>query len=643
MLAVAAVVAYGNSLLGGYVWYDHADIEQAHYRVVDAKDWRRIWYESAEVYRAERTRANVETGYTWQPVYALSISLDWALWGDRAWLSHAENVLWHVVVVLGLYFLGIEVFGPSELARRAVFWSTLLFAVHPLAVPSVTWINGRKDLLCAAFIVGSVLASGRAISAADHARRWLVAAVVCLALAIGSRELGFVVPLLAAVLYWPARAVTANSAASARNRRHVALAALWGSALTLYLYRGLVVAIEAWGTGISLNFATSAEILWHYVLQVFVPWRTGPSDAWPLARGNGLAELTAMLGLIAAVLALVYGLWRRAPWALALAWFAILVLPSTGIVPLRHVHSYRHLYPALWGLLLAALLLLFTWMPRLIAAPRAITALLAIWAVCLGAATVRENSFWTDDLALFTRSVQQDPRHVEGLVELGRLSLERGENEAAVDFAHRAVEQSGDSSVAAFAPASDAHHYLGVGHLRREELAAAIDHFKQALSFAPKSARAHIYLGLAASQAGDRTAATESFFRGLQLDPHDPNHGRLVAQEYIKWGQAQVAVELLRGYVKSHPDDWDTASTYGVALTLAGKFGDAEAVFDRLTTVQPEEPAHRIRLAWAQWQLGKLEEARNNYLLARRRAPDHPLLVELQGLIEAEPPGADQP
>lgn len=637
ILVVAGFAAYVNSLRGEFVWLDHAEIEEANYRVVDAEDWRRVWYEPIEVYQGRRSGTIVDKGGYWRPIYALSISLDWALWGDRPWLNHAENLLWHLAVVVGLYFLGNMVFGATELGRRAVFWSTLLFAVHPLGVHSVTWISGRKDTMCAAFMVASLIACGLALRNEGRFGRWLALSALCLLLAIGSKELGFLVPLAATILFWPAK-----DAAKPRFTKPwlVVLGVLWACAIAMAVYRVLVVGATTLDANYPTksplnNFAMSAELMWHYVGRILVPYRVELSDAWPVVQQIGAVEILAMLGFVAVAVATLIGLAKRVPWAVAITLFVVLMLPAMGLVPLRHFHAYRYLYPASWGLLTAAVLLVLPLFDRLFAAQgqRTAAVVLGICAICYCLVTVRENTYWTDDITLFQHSVAQDPRHVEGLIELSRLSLERGDNQAAVDYGKRAIQQMDDPSYVAYGVKFYTHFFLGVGLLETGQPTDALEEFKESLIYNPKVARVYVYLGLAASKLEDRAAASKYFFKALELDPLNAEHGGIVAHEYIEWGQPQVAVELLKDYVASHPDDWDNAGTYGVALTLVKEFDEAEAIFERLVRAQPEDATHRIRLAWCQWEMGRHDEARKNFELALKQDPNHPMIPQLQQTI----------
>jgi len=616
-LILATIVAYTTAIPGGFVWLDHAEIERANYRVVDTDDWSRVWRETIEQYQGKRSGVVMEHGGYWRPIYALNISLDWMLWGERPWLNHVENILWHLAVVVGLYFLGNQVFGATPLGRRAVFWATLLFAVHPFGVHSVTWISGRKDTMCAAFAIAALLAFGSVATERmstvfrwGRISRWLVLAGACLALSIGSKELGFVVPLLATVLYWPPISVGDNSQLQRqRTVRLVGLSVLWATATALLAYRFAVVhasGLDAPYPTQSLlrNIAMSADVLWHYVARILLPFQVQLSDAWPVVQQFGAVDALAILGIVVAVIATAYGLYRRQPVALAAAWFMIWIVPATGIVPLRHFRAERYLYPASWGVLVAAMLLLLPALSNLFAsyAKRATAIVCALIVAWFGVVTARENTFWWNDVKLFDHSVSVDPHHVEGQIELSRLALERENFPEAVQRARQALEQLRDPSYVAYGVPYYAHTWLGTGLVRLQQPAAALKEFQAALRQMPNSPAGYCNLAMAEVGLGDLLAARKDFMRSLELNPNDNS---------VRYNMS-------------------------LALLQMGDFAAAEEQTERLTREQPNDATHRARLAWCQWKLGKQADADRNIELACTQSPDDPIVRHVAQMIHQD-------
>ena len=78
-----------------------------------------------------------------------SFMIDYKLWGLNPKLYHAENVLWHILNSLLLYFLILRLMKNKKIA----FATAILFAIHPMHVESVAWIAERKDVLYTFFLL----------------------------------------------------------------------------------------------------------------------------------------------------------------------------------------------------------------------------------------------------------------------------------------------------------------------------------------------------------------------------------------------------------------------------------------------------------------------------------------------------------
>jgi len=78
-----------------------------------------------------------------------SFMLDFKLWGLNPKFYHAENVLWHIINSVLLFFL----IGRLIKNKKVAFVTAILFAVHPMHVESVAWIVERKDVLYTFFLL----------------------------------------------------------------------------------------------------------------------------------------------------------------------------------------------------------------------------------------------------------------------------------------------------------------------------------------------------------------------------------------------------------------------------------------------------------------------------------------------------------
>jgi tetratricopeptide (TPR) repeat protein len=96
------------------------------------------------------------TGFTmgsYTPLTLLSYALEFHFVQLHPFLYHLDNVLLHIIVNVLVYLLILRIDGRHGVALI----TALIFAVNPLRVEPVAWINGRKDLLCSVFYLSALL------------------------------------------------------------------------------------------------------------------------------------------------------------------------------------------------------------------------------------------------------------------------------------------------------------------------------------------------------------------------------------------------------------------------------------------------------------------------------------------------------
>lgn len=87
------------------------------------------------------------------PITYLSFAIDYHFVGLNPLWYHIENLLWHLLNVILVYFLIRLLFKKDYLA----LFVALLFAIHPTRCESVAWVSERKDVLYTFFFLLSFI------------------------------------------------------------------------------------------------------------------------------------------------------------------------------------------------------------------------------------------------------------------------------------------------------------------------------------------------------------------------------------------------------------------------------------------------------------------------------------------------------
>lgn len=98
------------------------------------------------------------SGYYYRPILGLSFLIDRFAWGMHESIMHLENILFHTINTLLVYFIAVKAARTYAIDSILLpFCAALLFALHPINTESVNWISGRTDLLVGIFLLFSIL------------------------------------------------------------------------------------------------------------------------------------------------------------------------------------------------------------------------------------------------------------------------------------------------------------------------------------------------------------------------------------------------------------------------------------------------------------------------------------------------------
>lgn len=545
-LAAACLIVFGPALRFDFVLDDHLNVTRN------------------PMVREGLTAAGLRWAFTtdlaghWHPLTWLSHMADAQLYGLRPAGHHATNLVLHAANVL-LFFSLLQ--ATTRAPWRSAF-AAALFGLHPLRAESVAWVADRKDLL-AAFFGLLALRGYSAAAAAGGARRaaGLAAALAGFGCSLLSKPALVALPLILPVFdRWPLRrgdSAGTPRAAGRWEKLPFFLLALAAAAATLWAVQERPAAgaasAAAWGRQALLALLVLAGYLgdcaWPRGLAVMAP---APRElaAWPL--------LLASLALVS--LALAAARLRRAQPAVTsgLAWFALGILPVTGIVPGGPAApADRYTYFPSMGLAIAAAWGLAAAAARLRLPPRAACAAAAALLLALAGLAALQTRTWRGPEELF--------RHARSV--------------------HR------DDPVAL--------HNLGA-HLmeeRRDAEASAI--YRRILEIAPGFAAARLNLGVLCARGGDWRLAEEHYREALRLAPDLLEARYDLGSALHAQGRTEEAIAAYEEVLRRRPGHAGAHNNLGVMLLERGEAEAAVAHFREALRLQPGHAAARENLARA--------------------------------------------
>ena len=404
-LAIVAVV------LGGLVYLDALDnpfVYDDHVTVVENASIRNLADLGVVVH-----------GSYFRPVVNFSYALDYAIWGLEPFGFHVTNVILHLVNVVLLFRLAqvtLDESRPREAADPTPPPSSLLagavatiFAVHPMMTEAVGYVSGRSEVLCATFVLSSVLALRRWFVARHP--MWLVAGLVSWVCALGTKESAAVLPLVLVVYDV---VVSKGNGRSRLQRFHLPMIVLAATAAVWRLSSYASTHVAAGQVSVWTYAGVQATVIWRYVLLLIAPVSQSlVHDHAGIAGLSDLRAVAAMLALVGAIL-LALRLRRAVPAStFGAIWFLLFLAPSSSVVPLGEPMAEHRVYVASCGFFLAIVPAVASLAGRLsalaLAVKRTAFAVLVVTVAVLALLTVQRNRVWADPVVLWRDAAEKAP------------------------------------------------------------------------------------------------------------------------------------------------------------------------------------------------------------------------------------------
>jgi tetratricopeptide (TPR) repeat protein len=510
----------------------------------------------------------------WHPLAWMSHQADSQLFGARpsgpdAGGHHGVNVLLHLCNVALVYATFRSLLGRAEPA----ILSAAIFAVHPLNVESVAWVSERRNVLCVAFSLATIMAYRRYVGDPRAWRYAIVAAM--LALALMAKPLAVTVPCVLCLLdLWPLH----RAGKRLDPARHSLSERIWSGGLpafdklplfalaagscflTIRCQEAAAAVMSSHVMPLPVRLLNALAAYGEYLRSMIWPVRLCYFYPHPAIRhADPLQPLLypAIVGACLLVLLTVTALAARRShpaWLIGWLWYVGTLVPMIGLFQVgTQQRADRYLYFPMLGLLLA-LTAHIPW--ERLRSPTARRWLWGLSALAVGLLAVRawdQAATWRDSLTLFEHGLTIDPRNKSAHVNAGRLRHEHGEWDLA------------------------ARHCLA------------------ALEIDPDYATAHCNLGALLHDAGRVEDATAHLTRAVRLDPRCvPAWVRLGAIEGGQ-GRMEVAERCFRSACEADPRCSDAWFNLGIVLEQVDRRRAREA-FAMVLTIDPDSEAARARL-----------------------------------------------
>lgn len=483
-----------------------------------------------------------------RPVLMFSFWLNYQAGGAEPYGYHVGNVVLHFFNAVLVWLIVRKLLDGTGARMRWIcsLFAAALFLLHPVQTESVAYVASRSETLSVFFAYAAIAV----FFYRRHVEATFVDAIAILLLfgaAVLSKQHTAVLPavFLLADYFFNPRPGSFTFEGIRRNWRlyvPIGIGAIGGLA---FVARDVIRADTA-GFGMkdltwSDYLLTQGRVIWVYLRLFLFPVGLNADYDFPISHSP--FDRGAIFGL-AAFAALLVAAWifrRRYPLAaFGLLVFAVLLAPTSSVVPIRDPIAERRMYLPFLGLLLV----LTEFLRRVKIATVPLTAALTVVLGLCAIGTYQRSEQWGSSIALWSDTAEKSPnkprphfqlayaRYEANHCDLASSEYERTSKlqpisyELALDWAlalecaNRPTDALAKLEQAARLEKS-AHPLALIGMIyakqnRREEALAAL---AKAEATDPNFEYTYVYRGGVYEVAGDLAAAAAQFRRALALNP----------------------------------------------------------------------------------------------------------------------------
>lgn len=541
------------------------------------------------------------------PVTATSFWLESQLGAENPAFRHFTNIILQGgnVVLVWLVLRSLRL--PGAWVAAAVF------AAHPLAVTSVTWIAERKNTLSMLFYWLSLLffLKSKQLRSATY---WL--SFVCFLFALLSKSSTVVLPVVFLICIWW-RSGNLSRADILRTLPFFAFALAAGiTTLVAHYFFGPK---DATGDGIFVRVLAGTKAFWFYAVKTVVPANlTMHYPRWEIDPGSFLSYLPVI-----ALAALVFCAWKfRHGWGrvclFGLAYYLVALGPTLGIFKmtfLKFSHVADHFQflalPGLIALFVAAMMNLIP--GRMSPVVRGAAIFIAIVPL-LAVLSWQHQRIVGDAEALWSDNLKKNPQSWLAHNCVAAPLQARGRFEEAEGHYRKAIAMRPDYV--------DALSNLGVLLGRMERWTESIEMHRKAAAFAPRLAAVHFNLGTAFFSDGQFSQAVESLAKAIDLDKSNSRYRNNIASALMQLRKDKGAESHLREAIQLDPTNAEAQSNLGLALSRQGRITEAREQYHSALRFNAANISAHHNLGLLLAAENKYEEALGHFAAMAKLQPD---------------------
>lgn len=534
----------------------------------------------------------------YRPLSLVTFAIEKSFFGLSPAVSHFLQSLFYGLLLVTLMAWLSSLFPNASW----VWWSVMLFAVHPIHTEVVANLKSRDEIFALLFFA----------LAARQFQKWLqngnlkngLSSLLLLTLSLFSKESAITFLAIFPLMLW-----FQNQA----NKKQW-LQLLWLLVPTLIFLGARYLVLQNMGevdsgvTGLLQNALTStssfserlgtaASIQWFYLLKLFIPVALASDYSYNAIPIRSLLDLESILGFMIGGTILILGFVlakRKHPSGFGIiTYFITLSVVANIFILIGAMAAERFLFtPSLgWSIALSA------GIHDLLKNDRVKQTILIGIACVLSLLTINRIPDWKDEFTLFTTDVIHVPNSARAHYNAGTASNNLAKTEAinAVKLRNRAIEHF-QKAIEIWPDYQDAYNNLGVTLMDANRLDDAYNVYSKLITRFPEYAKGRYNLGYTCYLL-QRYNEAEQILEQYIATSKNADALFLVAECEGYQNKFDEAINHLQELVEIEPNKARAYLKLGLAYGIIGDAGKAEVIFQKGIQNSPKEAELYVNLS----------------------------------------------
>jgi len=598
-LFVLSLAVFIPSLGNDFVWDDVSYIQKN----ANSLNFSKI---GPELISPELKKGKTAGKY-FRPLYQVTLILDNEIWNTSPFGFHLTNIILHSISTVLLYFLVLILLGEFNIRGREsiALIASVLFALYPLHVESVSFVSARGDILAAIFFFLSLI-----FYIFSYKRLfYLILAVFCFLLSFLSKEVAIALPIV--IVCYDLLSRRLKSRGNLLKYAALGLIALLYFLLRSKSYLSFTGIVERSNSEISEGFFHVVDLFLNtylfYIVKMVFPYSLKPFiDHVPQW---GILGLAASIILIAVLCIAVFVSVKKKEnlTAFSILWILATLLPAAvvAILPIAlSSHAERFLYIPSVGICVLFAYIIYE-LGKKFNMKLLSLILTLVLSISFAAVTVSGQKVWKNNLSLWESAVLKSPDSPAARINYGDALRNSGKPLDALENYMYAYENGTEFNNKT--KATTAHgivvSYIDLGNYQQAEKWLEI-----ILNDNPKYLPRYYYMKGFISLRKNNSAEAESYLlKSLNELP--------TANTYYLLG----GISFIKAEQNNSPQQYRQAKDY---LT-------------KTVELKPDFARAYLLLAKANLALGDRQSAEINANMALKYATEQPIVDEARSILQS--------